>query len=209
MRHFTTIFLCFILTQSVFGQKKVLFGGNNVAVKQMVSKIIVPRYFVDTFSFTKQWDYPEGVFKDDSTGEFTTDGSDLDTTHLFYTARCTTNVQGGYELRYCHAKIESGKIMLTFADGFPAYASEFYVYIDTSTFSCNVETIYPIADLGQKKYNTITSQKLIIDKGSYMPGDTIKGYINMTFVETVILSNKETFRTKLFFKGHFKTQLSN
>ncbi|MBL0183928.1 MAG: hypothetical protein IPP96_17225 [Chitinophagaceae bacterium] len=124
-------------------------------------------------------------------------------------ARCTTNVQGGYELRYCNAKKESGRIKLTFVDGYPAYASEFYVYIDSSTFSCNVETVYPVADLGQKKYNTITSQKLTIDKENYKPGDIIKGYIKMTFVETVILSNKETYRTKLFFKGYFKTQLSN
>ncbi len=94
------------------------------------SKVSVDRQMKDTFSFAKQWDYSWEVFKDDSTGEFTrNDDQSLtpaDTAHLFYTANCFTNIQGGYDIRYCFADHNKGIITLTFSDGLPAYASEFY-----------------------------------------------------------------------------------
>lgn len=150
-----------LLTSTLFGQKRYLVGANNISVKQIISKFSVYKKFLDTFSFAKQWDYPEGVFKDDSTGEFTTDGSPLDTTHLYFTAKCLSNVQGGYDIRYCYATKNKNKITLTFADGLPAYASEFYIHIDTSSFWCDAETIYPVIAGGQKKSCKITNQKLI------------------------------------------------
>ncbi len=208
MRHFITIsFFCF-LTNSLFGQTKHLFGANNVSVKQIISKVTVDKNLKGNFSFTKNWDYPEGVFKDDSTGEFTTDGSLLDTTHLFFTANCSTNVQGGYDIRYCYATKVKNKIRLTFADGLPAYASEFYVYIDTSSFWCDVETIYPAITKGQKKSCTIAKQKLTLDKSKYSKGDTIKGFIEMEFIETVSVPNKAVQKRNLFLKGYFKTPLT-
>ena len=207
MRHLTTIIFTLLLTQTLFGQKRYLVGANNVAVKQIVSKVTVDKSLKGNFSFSKKWDYPEGVFKDDSTGEFTTDGSPLDTTHLFYTANCSTNVQGGYDIRYCYAKKDKNKITLTFADGLPAYASEFYVYIDTTNFWCDAETIYPVFIKGQKKSCTIIKQKLTVDKPKYSKGDKIKGFIEMDFIETVSVPKKAVQKRKYLFKGYFKTTL--
>jgi hypothetical protein len=207
MRQILTLFLLFYLT-SLFGQKKHLLGANNDSVKQIVSKVTVDKNLKGKFSFTKKWDYPEGVFKDDSTGELITDGSILDTTHLFYTADCSTNVQGGYKIRYCYATIDKNNIMLTFADGLPAYASQFYVHIDTSSFWCDAETIYPIFIKGQKKYCTIVKQKLKVDKPKYAKGDIIKGFIEMEFIETILIPNKSVQKRKFYLKGYFKTPLN-
>jgi hypothetical protein len=207
MRHFTIILLTLVFTQALFGQNKHLFGANNVPVKQMVSNFTVDKNLEGDFSFTKKWDYPEGIFKDDSTGEFITDGSPLDTTHLFFTANCSTNVQGGYDIRYCYAKKYKNKITLTFADGLPAYGSEFYIHINTSSFSCDAETIYPIIAKGQKKSCTIIKQKLIINKPKYSKGDIIKGFIEMEFIEMVSVPNKAVQESKFFLKGYFKTRL--
>ena len=208
MRHIITISFLGFLTNSLFGQTKHLFGANNVSVKRLISKVTVDKNLKGNFSFTKKWDYPEGVFKNDSTGEFTTDGSPLDTTHLFFTANCSTNVQGGYDIMYCYATKAKNKITLTFADGLPAYASEFYVHIDTSRFWCDVETIYPAITKGQKKSCTIVKQKLTLDKSKYLKGDTIKGFIEMEFIETVSVPNKAVQKRNLFLKGYFKTPLT-
>lgn len=208
MRQFINILFFCSLTKSLLGQTKHLFGANNVQVRQIVSKITVDKNLKGEFSFTKKWDYPEGVFKDDSTGEFTTDGGPLETTYLFYTANCSTNVQGGYNIRYCYATKANNKIILTFVDGLPAYASEFFVHIDTSSFWCAAETIYPAIAKGQKKYCTIIKQKLIVDKPKYSKGDSIKGFIEMEFIETVAVPNKEVQNRNYFLKGYFKTPIT-
>ena len=92
--------------------------------------------------------------KDDSSGEFTRNDDQpltpADTAHLFYTANCLTNVQGGYDIRYCFADQSKGIITLTFSDGLPAYASEFYFYITGDSFYFKPKTTYPWYITGQK-----------------------------------------------------------
>jgi hypothetical protein len=134
-------------------------------------------------------------------------GSPPGTTHLFFTASCSTNVQGGYNIRYCYAKKNKSKITLIFSDGLPAYASEFYVHLDSANFSCDVETIYPVIAVGQRKYCTITRQNLVVDKLKYTKGDTLKGFREMEFIETVIVPNKNPKKRYLFLKGYFKTTI--
>jgi hypothetical protein len=207
MRHLITILVFLTLSINLLGQQKRLSGANNVSVKQIVSKITVDKNFIDTFTFIKQWDYPSGIFKDESSGEFSTDGTPLDTTHLFFTANCITNVQGGYNIRYCYASKNKSKITLTFSDGLPAYASEFYVYMDKANFSCDVETIYPEIIQGQKKYCKIIKQNLILDKSKYLKGETIKGFIEIEFTETVVMANKNPQKRNLFLRGNFKTKI--
>jgi hypothetical protein len=195
----------------VFGQTPHLFGANNVKVKQKISKITVDKNFIDTFSFSKQWAYPDYTFKDDS-GHFEIDEdreiTAEDTAHLYFTANCTTNVQGGYDIRYCFAKKKKNEIVLTFSDGLPAYASQFYVHIDTSTFWCDAETIYPVIAIGQKKFCRIIKQKITVDKSKYSKGDTIKGFIEIDFIETVSVPKKGVQKRNLFLKGYFKTPLT-
>ncbi len=165
----------------------------------------------DTFSFAKKWDYSWEVFKDDSTGEFTKNSSEpllpVDTTHLFYTANCVTNIQGGYDIRYCFAEKNKGIILLTFSDGLPAYASEFYAYINGDSFYFKPKTIYPIHTPAQKITYEVTKQKLMLNKHHFEIGDTIMGYIETEFIETVSVPVKGTHKRTFYLSGYIRTPL--
>ncbi len=173
------------------------------------SKVQIDRQFKDTLSFINHWDFPVGVFKDDSTGEITNDGGFglLDTTHLFFTASCTTNVQGGYEIRYCFASKTKENIVLTFSDGLPAYASEYYVFINRDSFYFRPKTIYPMRIPGEKISYQVTKQKLTLNKDSYPMGEAIIGHLDAEFIETVTVPNKKTQSHKFYVRGFFKTPL--
>ncbi len=80
-------------------------------------------------------------------------------------------------------------------------------YLDTTTFSCDVETIYPIYEEGQKIFCTIVRQKLTVDKVKYVKGDIIKGFVSMDFVETAESLKHKKQKTNFFFKGFFKTKI--
>jgi hypothetical protein len=207
MKQFKIVLGSFIISSTIVAQNIILFGANNDSAKQTVSKITVDKNLKGKFSFTKKWDYPVGIFKDENTGKFTTDGGPFDTTHLFYTANCFTNVQGGYDIRYCEATEENNKITLTFADDLPAYANEFKVNINTSSFWCEAKTIYPVRIKGEKLTCTIIKQKLIVDKVKCLKGDTIKGFIEMEFIEKVSIPNRAVQKSKYLLKGYFKTPL--
>lgn len=165
----------------------------------------------DTFSFAKQWDYSWEVFKDDSTGEFTRNGGQAitpaDTAHLFYTANCLTNFQGGYNIRYCFADQGKDFITLTFSDGLPAYASEFYLYIKGDSFYFKPTTTYPIRTPGQKISYKVTKQNLRLNNNNYKIGDTIIGYVDAEFIETVSVPKKGTKENKFYLKGYIRTTL--
>jgi hypothetical protein len=175
------------------------------------SKVSVDRQMKDTFQFAKQWDYSWEVFKDDSTGEFTRNDDQpltpADTAHLFYTANCLTNVQGGYNIRYCFADQNKGIITLTFSDGLPAYASEFYFYMKGDSFYFKPKTTYPSYIPGQRISYRVTKQKLILNKHNYKIGDTIIGYVDTEFIETVSVPTKGTKQNKFYLKGFIRTQL--
>jgi len=165
----------------------------------------------DTFSFAKKWDYSWEVFKDDSTGTFTKNSdeplSPSDTSHLYYTANCQTNVQGGYDIRYCNAERHRNTITLTFSDGLPAYASEFYIYIKADSFAFKPKTIYPIFIPGQSISYQVTKQKLTLNKSKYQVGDIIIGYVDTEFIETVSLPQKGIQKHKFYLRGFIRTSL--
>jgi len=165
----------------------------------------------DSFSFAKKWDYPWDVFKDDSTGEFSKANGDpllpVDTAHLFYTANCSTNIQGGYDLRYCFATKSRGTITLTFSDGLPAYANEFYIYVSRDSFEFRPNIIYPMRNAGEKISYRVVKQNLILNKNNYRIGDTIIGYIQTEFIESVSLPGKKLQDHSFFLKGFIRTKL--
>ena len=175
------------------------------------SKISVDRQMKDTFSFTNKWDYSWEVFKDDSTGEFTKNSSEPlipnDTIHLFYTANCLTNVQGGYDIRYCFAENIKDTVTLVFSDGLPAYASEFYFYIKADSFYFKPKTIYPMYISGQKIFYQVIKQKLTLNKSNYKIGDTIIGHVEAEFIETVSVPKKKTQKHKFYLRGYIRTPL--
>ena len=195
----------------IFSLAFLIVGEQNSFAQAKYSKLSVDRKMKDTFSFAKQWDYSWEVFKDDSTGEFTrNDDQSLtpaDTAHFFYTANCLTNIQGGYDIRYCFADQSKGIITLTFSDGLPAYASEFYFYIKGDSFYFKPKTIYPMRISGQKISYQVTKQKLTLNKNNYKIGDKIIGYVDAEFIETVSVPKKGTEQHKFFLRGYIRTPL--
>jgi hypothetical protein len=190
----------------------LIASGHFIFAQTKFSKIEIDKQFKDTLSFVKQWDYPNEVIKDDSTGEFSkmTDGplTAADTAHLFFTAKCSTNVQGGYEIRYCFANKSMDNIRLTFSDGLPAYASEYYIYIKGDSFYFRPKTIYPARYPGEKISYQVIKQKLTLNKSSYAIGETVIGYVDAEFIETVSVPKKGSENHKFYLKGFIKTKLN-
>jgi hypothetical protein len=177
------------------------------------SRVNVDPMLKDTFSFGQQWDYSWDIFKDDSTGEFIKASDQplaaADTVHLFFTAKCSTNVQGGYEIRYCYADKDSSQIVLTFSDGLPAYASEYYIYIKGDSFNFKPKTVYPQFIRGEKTSYRTTKQKLVLNRNTYSEGDMIIGYVEIHFMEISSVPGRKTEQHPRYLKGFIKTPLRN
>ena len=189
----------------------LIAGGQNSLAQTKYAKLAIHTQMKDTFSFAKKWDYSWEVFKDDSTGAFTRNDDQpltaADTAHLFYTANCLTNVQGGYGIRYCFAEQSKDIFTLTFSDGLPAYASEFYFYIKGDSFYFKPKTTYPLHIPGEKITYLVTKQKLRLKKNNYKIGDTIMGYVEADFIETVSVPKKGTRQHKFYLRGYIRTPL--
>src|ERR1700735_2017365 len=110
------------------------------------------------FSFTRHWAYAWDVIKHDN-GKFEKADADsittADTAHLYFTANCKTNVQGGYHIRYCNALRTKEKISLAFEDGEPAYANEFDITIAGNKYQFKPRIVYPdFSAYGKLVYKT-------------------------------------------------------
>ena len=189
----------------------LLFGCQKMFAQTTFSKIAVDGKMKNKFSFTKKWAYSWDVFKDDRTGKFSkNDGQKIvrgDTAHLFFTANCQTNIQGGYTIKYCYANKNKDTITLVFSDGLPAYASEFYVYITGDSFACEPKTIYESFLPGHKITYEVLKQKLVLNKHRYAMNDIIKGYIDFEFIEIYSVPNEGIEKSSLYLRGYFKTPL--
>jgi hypothetical protein len=190
-------FITSLLGQSAFGQTKLSLVQFDAEMK-------------DTFSFAKQWDYDWDVFKENN-GKFSVaDGRKIkakDTTHLYFTAKCSTNVQRGYTIRYCYADKMSDTLRLTFSDGLPAYASTFYIYVVGDRFYFVPKTIYPAYVRGQKFSYEVTRQQLTLNKTSYNIGVSIIGFVDIEFIETFTAPNVDTSKRQYYLKGFIRTPL--
>ncbi len=60
---------------------------------------------------------------------------------------------------------------------------------------------------GQKISYQVTKQKLTLNKSNYKIGDTIIGYVDAEFIETVSVPKKGTKQHKFYLKGYVRTQL--
>ena len=162
----------------------------------------------EKFSFVRHWDYAPTVIKD-ANGKFDkADEGDItpsDTAHLFFTADCKTNVQGGYMLRYCHLQKKGNNLRLSFSGGAPAYANEFNIYIAKGRFSFKPVIIYPEIIASQKINYKLSRNKLILYQKDYTVSKVINGYIDAEFVETVSTNKTITNRTIYYFRRYFKT----
>ena len=166
----------------------------------------------DTFSFATLWKYDWEVMKD-ADGKFTrTDDRPItpaDTLHYFYTANCTTNVQGGYNINYCQAQKQKQQLILTFSDGLPAYASTFRAYIRNNRFYFSPAIVYPLLIPGQHITYTVTKQNLTVSKSNYKSGDLLLGYIDVTFIEKVSVPGKLIQIHEYYFKGFIRTKVNH
>jgi hypothetical protein len=189
----------------------LILVGYHTYAQSKYSPIVIDKQIKDTFSFAKKWDYSWEVFKDERTGKFTKNNSEplkrSDTAHLFFTANCSTNVQGGYNIRYCFAYKKNEIITLIFSDGLPAYASEFFIYIKGDSCSFKPKIIYPGYIPGQKISYEVTKQNLTLNKSAYKTGDIIIGYVDTEFTEIVSVPKEETKSHKYYLRGYVRTPL--
>ncbi len=199
-----------IFNKFIFPLAIPIIAGKGLTAQSNYSRLSFDTQMRDTFSFANKWSYSWEIYKDDSTGEFIRNSSEpllpSDTAHLYYTANCFTNLQGGYPIRYCFAKKNKGVIALPFSDGLPAYASEFYFYIIGDSFYFKPKTIYAVRTPGQRISYKVTKQKLILNNSKYKTGDTISGYVDAEFIETVSVPKKSTGHT-FYLKGYIHTPL--
>ncbi|BAU52186.1 hypothetical protein [Mucilaginibacter gotjawali] len=190
---------CFFITCSASGQH--LF----------YPVMVIKKAPEGAFSFTKKWSYPEGVIKYEN-GKFEkTDGEKLeaaDTAHLYFTANCKTNIQGGYTIKYCSATRKRRNISLNFSGGMPAYANEFHLALKNNTFNFDPRVVYPELIMDEKIIYKVTGCKLIIYQKNYAVANNISGYIKARFTEIIQNSKKGTQTNKYYFEGYFKTPVN-
>jgi len=196
---FWLLLLCFCLNRQ-----------GSVTQPHITKTIVFKRATKDSFAFANNWDYPAGLIKDDG-GKFhkRTDReiTKKDTSHLYFTAHCRTNVQGGYAIRYCYAKRKAGGIGLSFLDGEPAYASEINVFILEGKFTFTSKIIYPELSTGSKVIYKVTASKLFLYNKHYNASKEISGYIDAEFTETMLLKGKIE-KHQYYLKGYFKAPIN-
>ena len=190
------VFICAEGIQTAFGQNKGVY----------YYPIIIKKEPNKAFSFTKKWDYPSDVTKDDKGRWEKADGDTIkkqDTAHLYFTANCKTNVQGGYRIRYCKIVKTAQNIILTFSDGLPAYASSFVVSIKKQKFTFEPDIIYPVVKRGVSSVYKVVQCKLTLYEQNYFTSKMLSGYIDADFSEKVS-STKTDRLNKYNFRGYFK-----
>jgi hypothetical protein len=164
------------------------------------------------FDFTKHWDYPWYITKDDG-GKFSNAEGDTitskDTLRQYFTARCKTNVQGGYEIRYCTASRNDEGINLCFADGPPAYGSDYVVGIKKGKCTFKPNVVYPELIPAQKITYTTTACHLTLYQQDYAQSKTISGYINAKFTEILFDKHNKKITRNYFLTGYFKTPVKS
>lgn len=194
--------LTFLLVSSLSlkGQSKIYFP------------VVRSKAVKTDLSFSKKWTYPWYVLKRDD-GKFeNTRGNSIskaDTAHLYFTANCKTNVQGGYMLKYCFATKNKAGIRLNFADGLPAYANEYDVYIKNNKHYFEPKLIYPDFVAGQKKTYRVVKSKLIFDQEDYNTAKILSGYIDTEFTETITEPSKTAIIYAYYFRGYFNTKIKH
>jgi hypothetical protein len=197
-------------------KRKYLFGLIALAIisrqaafaQSSLTPIIFDTEPREAFTFVKKWAYRWDVLKDDK-GIFTKteDGKVTrgDTAHLYFTANCKTNIQGGYQIRYCYAKKTGNNLKLNFSDGAPAYASEFNVYLLKGKFYFEPVIIYPALTRGEKITHKVTRSKLVLYQPAYNAAKVISGFVDVEFIETSTGTSYGTTHHKYYFRGYFKT----
>ncbi|MEO6852204.1 MAG: hypothetical protein ABI166_16290 [Mucilaginibacter sp.] len=197
--------LLFLMCSFWIGCIQTIFGQN-----LFHSSIDIGKKPNAMFLFTRKWDYPWNVSKDGKGKWHKVDGDTVnrqDTAHLYFTASCKTNVQGGYRIRYCYVTKTAGNIRLNFSDGSPAYASEFNIILDQKKFTFEPEIIYPVFEKDTKVVYKVTKCKLILYQKKHLTSKTISGYVNAQFDETVS-KTKGTVLNKYYFRGYFESKVN-
>jgi hypothetical protein len=165
---------------------------------------------ITKLEFTKHWAYPWYVIKHPN-GKFENTMSGkikkADTTHLYFTANCQTNVMGGYKLRYCFANKNANSITLKFADGAPAYENEFLVYINKNDHSFEPKLISPALVAENNKTYRVIKSKLNLDQQDDDKAEILSGYIDTEFTETTSAPKAKPITRKYYFRGYFKTEV--
>jgi hypothetical protein len=185
----------------------MLIASSSLAQSKTYTTVTIRKISGTRLTFTKKWAYPWNIIKvKDDKFEDIESGKTIksEVAHLYLTADCQTDVQGGYSVRYCYASKYKDTIRLNFADGLPAYANEFNIYIENGRFYFEPKIIYPQLIPNEKLIYHPISSKLILDQNNYKTAKMITGYINAVFEEITYSSTKKQAAKKYYFRGYFK-----
>jgi hypothetical protein len=174
-------------------------------------RLVVDTCFRDTLTFANKWDYPWYIIVGDDGKKENTLGGDVDpgdTLHQYRTANCVTNHQGEHAVRFCDASLTNDTLRLSFQPELPAYAGSPTLLINKGRFRSEFHATYPQMIPGENLSWCATKQRLVLNRASYRPGDTVKGYVDIVFRETSV-RGESSAETEFFFRGFFKTPLPN
>jgi hypothetical protein len=185
----------------------MLMISSSLAQSKTSPAVAIGKIPESRLTFVEKWAYPwhiikikDGRFEDSKSGEIIKGK----VPRLYFTANCQTDVQGGYSIKYCYASKNKDTIRLSFADGLPAYANEFNIYIEKDRFSFEPKIIYPQLTPDDRLIYKPISSKLILDHNNYKTTKVITGYINTVFEEITYRSNNTQTTKKYYFRGYFK-----
>lgn len=108
----------------------------------------------------------------------------------------STNHQGEHTLTDCSVYIDNNTLHILFPAGLPAYWLGVETQVADGIFSTNVNGI-PFGPNIELEHH-VKKQQLYLDKQSYSIGDTLQGYINITFEE---LDKTHNQTNEFYFKG--------
>jgi hypothetical protein len=184
--------------------------GAASAQDRLWSKITINSSLQDTFSFKKNWEYAWYMIKHRN-GKFEkitgTKITPADKERLYFTAGCSTNVQGEHNINYCTAEQDTSEIRLRFVDGKPAYSNQFVVHLKGDSFYFETGVAYKMAIPGYSITYRVTKQQLVMNKTAYELNDKMLGYIDVEFTETTSHPQKETIYHYYYLRGYFSTPL--
>lgn len=161
----------------------------------------------DTFTFPLRWDYPWWTIRNDDGSFENTAGNAIsaqDTAHLYFTADCTSDHQGEHAVQYGYAKIEEDLLTLSFRGGEPAYFDRYFIYIKKNEFGAAMDVSYIFPSEHIRIDIRTLSQELLLDRSEVKAGDTIKGKVDVSFLETHSEKKQIIYQDTIRFHGYFK-----
>lgn len=167
-----------------------------VAVATIDPKLDSP-LFHETKTSLNWWivESESGSVEDTNDGEIGPD----DLVRIEHTSSCTSTHQGEHLMEFCEAVRDGELLRFDLRGGMPAYAGSLTVTIEPDlAFHCHFSAANPAPTPPQRW--RIAKKELRVESRDFTPGRRLRGWISVTFEETVGEGEPETYKIE----GHIK-----